>query len=308
MVVCALQDSADNLKQDLSLLFHKLLDKQGDLKQAHEVVEYLGKHLPRIREAAERNSSSSSSIDDSSVQVYITGHSLGGVVAEVATVRCVLGNITAGTRLHCLSFESTGLPKHIYKEALEKHNRAYWEQILTGYLSCPNPINMHFEHLGTIIHVVIPWDNTTGHMVKCTAATLARVAAVAGVAAAGVAITAAAGGAAATAAAGGAAASATAGATAAAAVAEGAAAAAAGAAAAGAAAAGGAAVAATGISAAGAAGWALAGAIATGLGVSAKEVLSQHKLENMEQCFHSSTRELKPECCCVMHTWPHVVR
>lgn len=295
-MVLALQDEVDNVMQDFSLLVHKLLDKQGKLKPALEVVEYLQEYLPRIKPAADSGSSARN------VQVYITGHSLGGVVAETAAVKCVLSNITAGMRLHCLSFESTGLQPHVFKEALAKHNMAYWEQIINGYLATPNPINTLLHHLGTTIHVLTPWSNTAGHMFKCFIASGARVAAGVGL---GVGVVAA-GAALAAPAAATAAASATAGAAAAAAAAEGAAAAAGAATAAAGAAASGAA--ATGMSAAAAAGWAMTSAIAAGLGVSAHDVLLQHKLKAMGQCFNPATGELKPECCCVMHTWPHTER
>jgi hypothetical protein len=34
----------------------------------------------------------------------------------------------------------------------------HWNDVITSYLAAPNPINMLYDHLGSVVHVVVPWE------------------------------------------------------------------------------------------------------------------------------------------------------
>lgn len=74
------------------------------------------------------------------LDVHVTGHSLGGLLAEVATVESAGFAAQHGMEWHCTSFESPGLPDLYYNSALRMHKD--WDDVCTSYLAAPNVINM----------------------------------------------------------------------------------------------------------------------------------------------------------------------
>jgi hypothetical protein len=95
--------------------------------------------------------------------------------AHCCTHRCIGDRAFAGIRLRCTTFESTGLPYKYRNEALCKRDEEGWKGIITTYLATPNPINVLYQHLGTIVHVLVPWSNTAGHGAKCVVGSAARL-------------------------------------------------------------------------------------------------------------------------------------
>ncbi|WIA41003.1 hypothetical protein OEZ86_004644 [Tetradesmus obliquus] len=109
------------------------------------------------------------------LDIHITGHSLGGLLAEVATVESAPFAAAHGAAWHCTSFEGPGLPELYHTAALRAAPREHWNDVITSYLAAPNPINMLYEHLGSVVHVVVPWEQTWSHVAKCVGADVARV-------------------------------------------------------------------------------------------------------------------------------------
>lgn len=97
-----------------------------------------------------------------------TGHSLGGLLSEVATVESYGFAAAHGMTWHCTSFESPGLPELYHRAALRMAPRAHWDDIMVGYLAAPNVINMLYEHLGRVIHVVVPWEQVRPLLACCS--------------------------------------------------------------------------------------------------------------------------------------------
>lgn len=109
------------------------------------------------------------------LRIAVTGHSLGGAIAEVVTVELDELAHANGWNWSCTSFESPGLPDAVYQRALREASPAYWKLRMTSYLSFPNPINMFFKHLGRIVHVTPPLDTTVMHVVGCVTADALRL-------------------------------------------------------------------------------------------------------------------------------------
>ena len=85
------------------------------------------------------------------LDVSITGHSLGGLIAEAATVDSARFAEAHGVAWRCVSFESPGLPEHYHRAAAAVRPGARaWDASITGYLAAPNPINMLYPHLGEL--------------------------------------------------------------------------------------------------------------------------------------------------------------
>ena len=110
------------------------------------------------------------------LDIHITGHSLGAMLAEVATVESRRFAEKHGISWRCTSFECPGLPDVYMRSALRQRPRDYWNAKMTSYLAAPNPINMLYKHLGALVHVVVPWEHTWSHATKCLAADVCRVA------------------------------------------------------------------------------------------------------------------------------------
>ncbi|KAF6259218.1 hypothetical protein COO60DRAFT_1700957 [Scenedesmus sp. NREL 46B-D3] len=109
------------------------------------------------------------------LDIHTTGHSLGGLLAEVATIESHPFAAAHGADWHCTSFEGPGLPDLYHRAALRAAPAQHWNDVITSYLAAPNPINMLYEHLGSVVHVVVPWEQTWSHVAKCVGADVARV-------------------------------------------------------------------------------------------------------------------------------------
>jgi hypothetical protein len=201
-----------------------------------------------------------------SLVVHLVGHSLGGFLAEAVCVNRAHDLLALGWKVRCTTFESTGLPPSYADKALQRHPEPFWQEMMCTYLAAPNPFNMLHKHLGSIVHVKIPFDNSLAHMTGAVVSDALRTAGFVWVGAqlALVAYGAVAGTAAAAA---GEAAAATAGST------------------------------------WWATSTAL-GFVAQILGVEARELLDQHNCENMLLCFDKLTEELDPRYQVDMVSWP----
>jgi hypothetical protein len=89
---------------------------------------------------------------------FHAGHSLGGLLSEVATVESHAFAAAHGADWHCTSFEGPGLPDLYHSAALRVAPVEHWNGVITSYLAAPNPINMLYKHLGSVVHVVVPWE------------------------------------------------------------------------------------------------------------------------------------------------------
>jgi hypothetical protein len=76
----------------------------------------------------------------------------------VATVESHAFAAAHGADWHCTSFEGPGLPDLYHRAALRVAPVEHWNNVVTSYLAAPNPINMLYEHLGSVVHVVVPWE------------------------------------------------------------------------------------------------------------------------------------------------------
>lgn len=111
------------------------------------------------------------------LDVSITGHSLGGLIAEAATVESARFADAHGVKWRCVSFESPGLPQHYLRAAAQlRPGPGAWDETIRGYLAAPNPINMLYPHLGTVVHVLAQWEQTWSHVAKCVGADALRIA------------------------------------------------------------------------------------------------------------------------------------
>jgi hypothetical protein len=108
-----------------------------------------------------------------SLVVHLVGHSLGGFLAEAVCVG-VQDLVSLGWKVRCTTFESTGLPPSYVDKALQRHREHYWTNTMCTYLAAPNPINMLCMHLGRIVHVKIPIDNSVQRMGRAVKAEAAR--------------------------------------------------------------------------------------------------------------------------------------
>lgn len=109
------------------------------------------------------------------LRVHVTGHSLGGFLAEVMTVLFSQQAALQNQAWTCRTFDSPGLPPTYVQQALSISPPDHWKSIMTSYLAAPNPINMLYKHIGTIYHVMVPFPKTVNHAVKCVVADVARV-------------------------------------------------------------------------------------------------------------------------------------
>lgn len=132
---------------------------------------------------ATSSSSSGSSMDGKEtlpqvgLDVHITGHSLGGMLAEAVAVDCLGFAAAHAMTWRCTTFESPGLPDIYIRAAhMLQPSDEYWKAHMVGYLSAPNPINMLYGHLGSIVHVLAPWEQSWSHSAKAVAVDVARVA------------------------------------------------------------------------------------------------------------------------------------
>eukprot|EP00878_Enallax_costatus_P033687 GHUV01037232.1.p1 GENE.GHUV01037232.1~~GHUV01037232.1.p1 ORF type:complete len:180 (-),score=60.33 GHUV01037232.1:180-719(-) len=162
-----LQDLIGNTRANLQLLFNKLIDDQhlpDVAADATKVIQaWLQELLLRHTALDQSNStinptssntsstltpsSSSSSALESNpktlhLDIHVTGHSLGGLLAEVATVESFHFAARHGASWRCMSFESPGVPDFYHQAALRMAAVEYWNEAITGYLAAPNPINM----------------------------------------------------------------------------------------------------------------------------------------------------------------------
>ncbi|GBF94765.1 hypothetical protein Rsub_07648 [Raphidocelis subcapitata] len=111
------------------------------------------------------------------LDVSITGHSLGGLIAEAATIESARFSDAHGMRWRCVSFESPGLPEAYHRSALRQRPApGAWNGAIRGYLAAPNPINMLYPHCGEIIHVLAQWEQTWSHVARCVGADALRIA------------------------------------------------------------------------------------------------------------------------------------
>mmetsp|Transcript_3679 Transcript_3679/g.7938 ORF Transcript_3679/g.7938 Transcript_3679/m.7938 type:complete len:315 (+) Transcript_3679:257-1201(+) len=94
-------------------------------------------------------------------EVETTGHSLGALVAQVLGVRLPFALLPT---YRCVTFEGPGLPDALQREALAAGSRAFWKDVMTEYLSWPNPINMLFPHnISSVYHVRMQLQEGPSH-------------------------------------------------------------------------------------------------------------------------------------------------
>eukprot|EP00879_Flechtneria_rotunda_P005162 GHRR01005444.1.p1 GENE.GHRR01005444.1~~GHRR01005444.1.p1 ORF type:complete len:797 (+),score=305.13 GHRR01005444.1:841-3231(+) len=185
---CALfcmQDLVGNTKANMQLLYNKLMDGQhipdvaaDCTKVAQAWLQEIFLRRPELDAANNASSSGGSNHlwqQQPQLDVHVTGHSLGGLLAEVVTVESCSFAAAHGITWRCTSFESPGLPELYHSAALRQAPKLYWDSIMTSYLAAPNAINMLYQHLGSVVHVVVPWEQTWSHVAKCVGADIARV-------------------------------------------------------------------------------------------------------------------------------------
>lgn len=131
--VAAPQDLVGNTKANLQLIYNKLVDDQhlpDTATDATKVIQAWLLTLLRRHPQLDAANMDATSFDFFTQQqqrheaedagdlpggrlhldVHITGHSLGGLLSEVATVESAGFAARHGTEWHCTSFESPGLP------------------------------------------------------------------------------------------------------------------------------------------------------------------------------------------------------
>lgn len=149
-----LQDLVGNTRANLQLLYNKLLDDShvpDVAADATKVVqawirELLLRH-PQL-DAARHDADAAAASDQRAparrltLDVHVTGHSLGGLLAEVATVESHSFAERHGLAWACTSFESPGLPDFYHAAALRIAPEQHWRRAVTAYLAAPNVINM----------------------------------------------------------------------------------------------------------------------------------------------------------------------
>lgn len=122
------------------------------VEPAEDLVERLGKLLPVLQQRLQQRAGGMTP----QLHLSLTGHSLGGLVAEAAMIMIYDSNTFADVVARCVTFEGPGLPPNFVARAMASADNWVWEQLVTGYLQDPNPINMLYQHLGTVIHVLLP--------------------------------------------------------------------------------------------------------------------------------------------------------
>jgi len=118
-----------------------------------------------------------------SLDVVCTGHSLGAFVAEAATVENEPLAAAQGWTWRAVTFDGPGLPAAYADAALARRGggaaaRSYWRRAIRRYLAAPNPINMLYPQtggIGSVTHVLVPFEQTWSHVARCVAADAARV-------------------------------------------------------------------------------------------------------------------------------------
>jgi pimeloyl-ACP methyl ester carboxylesterase len=102
------------------------------------------------------------------VVVHLIGHSLGGYIAEAATVMCheafrsgagspeLSSSGLSSIAYRCTTFDSPGLPRELQQLALRlQPEPEYWHSTMQHYLGAPNPVNTLHGRLGSTTHVII---------------------------------------------------------------------------------------------------------------------------------------------------------
>lgn len=95
------------------------------------------------------------STHDINLDVFISGYSLGGLFAQVATVLLQDWANTNRSNVTCRSYESPGVPE-MYHEIARNYDGAaefYWRQRIVNFKSLPNPLNTVFQDLGRVVHL-----------------------------------------------------------------------------------------------------------------------------------------------------------
>ncbi|KAI8467706.1 MAG: hypothetical protein J3K34DRAFT_480586 [Monoraphidium minutum] len=190
------RDLVGNTIANLQLLFNKLIDEDYLPEAATDttkvvqgwLLELMARH-PELRPPGAVHDGAGPEWTEGGIgggdgpkrrlrlSVSITGHSLGGLVAECATIESARFAAAYGMGWRCVSFESPGVPRHYH--ALAERLRpgpGAWEGAITGYLAAPNPINMLYPHLGTVVHVMSQWEQTWSHVARCIGADALRIA------------------------------------------------------------------------------------------------------------------------------------
>lgn len=148
-----LQDLIGNTKANLQLLFNKLIDEEhlpDVAADATKVIQAWLRELLLRHPTLDCSSlvpttttpTTSSKTTQLHLDVHVTGHSLGGLLAEICTVESYGFAAAHGASWECTSFESPGLPDLYHRAALRMADADYWNQAIIGYLAAPNPINM----------------------------------------------------------------------------------------------------------------------------------------------------------------------
>lgn len=133
-----LQDLVGNTRANLQLLYNKLLDDQHLPDVAADATRVIQAWLQEIMmrhpelNPAEVGSSRRQQLH---LDVHVTGHSLGGLLAGVATVESHGFAAAHGMTWHCTAFEDPGLPDYYHRAAVHAAPEEHWNNIMTSYLA-----------------------------------------------------------------------------------------------------------------------------------------------------------------------------
>lgn len=92
------------------------------------------------------------------VNLHLAGYGFNGLLAAAMTVCLKDWADSTGSRLVCTTFESPGLTPFYQDVAVLQTRRDEWKEVITNYVSIPNPINMAYRHLGRIVYLDIESD------------------------------------------------------------------------------------------------------------------------------------------------------
>jgi hypothetical protein len=203
-------DLVGNTRSNLQMLYSRLVDDGGLPDSAHAAASALQRWLlalvephPELgggsRARAEALSAHAldggapappppapSSADPPAVRLALdvtcTGHSLGSFLAEAVTVENDPLAQSRGWTWRSVSFDGPGLPQPYADAALARRgggssSRRHWRSAIHRYLAAPNPINMLYPQtsIGSVTHVLAPFELTWSHVARCVVADAARV-------------------------------------------------------------------------------------------------------------------------------------
>jgi hypothetical protein len=194
-------DLVGNTRSNLQMLYSRLVDDGRLPDSAHAAASALQRWLLSLVEphpelggggggdgggkddgASAPASASASSRPRLSLDVTCTGHSLGAFIAEAATVENDPFAAQRGWSWRAVTFDGPGLPQPYADAALARRGggaaaKAHWRASIRRYLAAPNPINMLYPQtsLGTVVHALVPFEQTWSHVARCVVADAARV-------------------------------------------------------------------------------------------------------------------------------------